>query len=130
MEELFIKHITDLGGIGAIFGFIAFLLWKKNQKTEEKQEAKNEKIAERYDKIIDTHLDNAKGQTEAISQLNDNVKSSGVLIFKEIKNIIEGMDKLAKADIIKENHEQVMKEVLEMREHLSKLIEKRFDEKL
>lgn len=130
MEELIIKHISEFGGAGAIIGIVTYFLWKQNQKSSEKNETRYDNQIQRYDKVIDTHLNNAQNQTEAITQLNDNVKSSGILIFKEIKNIIEGMDKLAKADIIKENHEQVMKEVLEMREHLSKLIEKRFDEKL
>lgn len=101
MEEIFLKDIANLGGFALLSGFVIWKLWNDYTKRLDKND-------QRHEKVYETHLDNAKNQTTAINELNKNVQSSGLLLFKELKSITEDMRKLATQDSINKNHSAVI----------------------
>lgn len=121
MEEIFLKDIANLGGFALLSGFVIWKLWNDYTKRLDKND-------QRHEKVYETHLDNAKNQTNAITELNKNVQSSGLLLFKELKSITEDMRKLATQDSINKNHTAVMISISEMEKRLTAIIETKFKE--
>lgn len=115
MEEIFLKNIAEMGGLGLIVGF---LIWKILEFS--KIQTKNQ--IEQSNKVLDNQLLNTQKQTEVIAELNKNVQSSGLLIYKELQSITKDIKELATKDSITNNHKEVMEFLKSMENRLENII--------
>lgn len=118
MDEIFLKNLGEIGGFGLIAGF---LIWKFLEFA--KVQSKNQ--MEQSNKVLDNQLLNTQKQTEVISELNKNVQSSGLLIYKELQAITNDIKALATKDNLTNNHKEVMEFLSSMEKRLEDIIKEK-----